>query len=78
MKATSGRLECESCERWIPMGDPVEYEKVGWPKCCGKTMLWRESGTSAYFTAMRHRGNWRGSGFDGAPEALERTKDAES
>lgn len=77
--ATSGRLECEACERWIPMGNPVEYQEKGWPRCCGKTMLWRDNSLTAYHVASAHGrgGQSRGyyvpaAAFDSLEDAIER------
>lgn len=44
--STEGWLQCAAesgCGAWRPMGNPAYFNRVGWPRCCGETMLWRAS-----------------------------------
>lgn len=41
LRSFGGHLQCTTCGRQAPLGDPAE-RVVGsrWPKCCGYTMRW--------------------------------------
>jgi hypothetical protein len=41
LRTFGGHLECLTCHRQEPLGDPAARVAGGsWPKCCGGTMRW--------------------------------------
>ncbi len=41
LRTFGGHLECMTCHRHEPLGDPAARVAGGsWPKCCGATMRW--------------------------------------
>lgn len=41
LAALGGHLECGTCGRRQELGDVARALRVGWPRCHGRTMVWK-------------------------------------